>query len=130
MSVDFPEPDGPIIATNSPSLIERFISLSAEGDNLAWEKGHERWTKILDEMIWTFEQLQPDADWESQFHSGISDIDWKPYKTDKNGEVKLYEMIHGPNDTSHFDRKGYQAYSDRIDHGLQLFSMYFRSLWD
>src|SRR5574343_42842 len=37
------------------------------GDEEAWSEGHRQWMKILDEMIWTFEQLQPDYDWEEQY---------------------------------------------------------------
>lgn len=33
-----------------------------EGDDLAWEKGHEHWNQILDKMIWSFEQIN--TDWE------------------------------------------------------------------
>ena len=38
----------------------------------------KRWDYILDEMIWTFEQLHPDNDWEAQYYSGEHDIVWEP----------------------------------------------------
>jgi len=62
---------------------------------------HERWSWILDEMIWTFEHLHPDNDWEDAFH------------TDKG-----------------FDREGYQEVEDRIANGLRLFAKYYRGMWD
>ena len=62
---------------------------------------HERWAWILDEIIWTFEHLHPDSDWEDKFH------------TDKG-----------------FDREGYQEIEDRIANGLRLFAKYYRGMWD
>lgn len=94
---------------------------------------HARWAWVLDQMIWSFEQL--DTDWEAQFHTGTHDIYWEKIEEfDKNpatGEVEqLSIMKRGPNDTSHFDAEGHRAHSDRIDLGLRLFGKYFRSLWD
>ena len=83
-----------------------------------------RWDWVLDEMIWAFQQLQPDCDWESQFHTGVHDIQWEP------AERGMSKMVAGPNDTHKFDADGYKAHSDRIDRGLRLFGGYFRSLWD
>jgi len=62
---------------------------------------HERWSWILSELIWTFEHLHPDNDWEDKFH------------TDKG-----------------FDREGYQEVEDRIANGLRLFAKYYRGMWD
>lgn len=58
-----------------------------------------RWDYILDSMIWSFEQIISDGEWEEQFH--------------KNG----------------FDKEGYIKYSDRISHGLVLFGKYYQALW-
>lgn len=84
---------------------------------------HARWNWVLDEMIWAFEQLQPDCDWESAYYSG--QIDYVESKT-ANG---LTELKHGPNHTSKIDTVGLAAHSDRISRGLQLFGKYYRSLW-
>lgn len=86
---------------------------------------HDRWTWVLDEMIWTFEQLHPDYDWEQQFHTGEIDITFED-SADGDGFV----MARGPNDTHKFDSEGYAAHSARIDKGLVLFGKYFRALWD
>ena len=84
----------------------------------------KRWDWIMDEMIWTFEQLQPDYDWEEQYHSG--NIEFKSELLD-NG---MYELKRGPNDTSTFDKEGHQAHADRIKNGLRLFGKYYLNLWD
>jgi hypothetical protein len=90
----------------------------------------KRWDWVMDEMIWAFEQLADDS-WESQFHSGTSDIVWVPSKElDAKGKPLTYEMKRGPKDTRKWDKKGYMKYNARIDNGLRLFGKYFRALWD
>ena len=90
----------------------------------------ERWDWVMDQMIWSFEQLQPDSDWEDQFHTGVSDVKSVACEWDKDGKPTLYEMKRGPNDTRKWDKKGYLAYDARIQQGLELFGKYYRGLWD
>lgn len=54
---------------------------------------------VLDEIIWTFEQLK-DFDWEMRYHN-------------KNK----------------FDSHGYNRHNEAIENGLRLFGKYYRSLW-
>lgn len=90
---------------------------------------HARWDWVLGEMIWAFEQLQPDVDWQSQYSTG--EIDWKTKKSEKlyNGEV-VYEMVDGPKHTYKVDYEAVQRHEDRIRNGLRLFGVYFQALWD
>lgn len=94
----------------------------------------KRWEWVLSEMIWAFEQMQPDYDWDAQYHKGVIDLAWKP--VDKEGnevtkeDAKMYQMEKGPKDTHEFDQEGYMAHSKRIDNGLALFGKYYRGLWD
>lgn len=90
---------------------------------------HDRWNWVLDEMIWTFEQICDD-DNDAQFHTGVYDTKSVPCNWDENGKPTAYEMVKGPNDTSHFDIEGYQKHHDRINNGLRLFGKYYRGLWD
>lgn len=62
----------------------------------AW---HKRWDHVMDELVWTFEQLQPDADWESRYH------------------------VCG------YDAEGMRKHQDRINNGLRLFGKYYQGLW-
>ena len=95
---------------------------------------HNRWQWVLAELIWTFEQLHNDCDWEAQYHTGEHDLVWKP--VDKEGievpeeDAKLYHMEKGPNDTHEWDKDGYMAHNKRIENGLRLFGTYYRGLWD
>ena len=86
------------------------------------ENWFKRWEWILDEIIWTFEQLN--TDWEEQFYSGVCDYQWVP--TSNNCST----MTTGPNHTQKFDEEGYKIHSARIDNGLRLFGKYYRNLWD
>jgi len=87
---------------------------------------HDRWKWVLDEMIWAFSQIL-DENADSQFHTGNYDIRWE--ETEINGK-KMYEMVHGPNNTHEFDREGYDKWNARISNGLILFGKYYRGLWD
>lgn len=89
----------------------------------------ERHDYILDEMIWTFEQLQPEVCVHDMFGTGEVDFVSEPIKWDEHGEPTLYEMKHGPNHTYEFDNEGYKEYDKRIVNGLRLFGKYFRTLW-
>jgi hypothetical protein len=83
----------------------------------------KRFDWVLDEMIWAFEQLCND-DWESQFFSGESDIQWV-----KNNDGTS-TMKRGLKDTRKWDKKGYMKHDARITNGTRLFGKYFRALWD
>lgn len=69
---------------------------------------HERWEWVLNEIIWAFEQLQPECDWESQYFAD----NWRDTKPHS------------------YDREGYEAHAARISNGLKLFGKYYRGLWD
>lgn len=90
---------------------------------------HDRWNWVMDEMIWTFEQLV-DGDNDAQFHSGNWDMESVPCEWDENGKPTLYTFKEGPNHTSQFDSEGYKKHNERIANGLRLFGKYYRGLWD
>jgi hypothetical protein len=90
---------------------------------------HARWDWVLNEMIWTFEQLC-DEDHDAQFHTGVSDMKSVPCAWDENSKPTMFTFEKGPNDTSHFDIEGYQKHSERIKNGLMLFGKYYQGLWD
>lgn len=95
---------------------------------------HRRWEWVLSEMIWAFEQLQPDSDWESLYHKG--NIEFVSTPIDANGnevpkdQASLYRLDKGPNDTSTFNKDGYTKHQERITNGLRLFGTYYQGLWD
>ena len=91
---------------------------------------HTRYEWFLNELIWTFEQLQPDCDWEEQYRSGNIEMHSEPCKWDENGDPTLYHLKRGPNDTYKVDYDKLQKHQDRIDNGLRLFGKYFLTLWD
>lgn len=89
---------------------------------------HERWSWVLDEMIFAFEALT--TDWDAKYHHGEIDMVSKPSEWDEDGKPTLFKVEWGPNHTSHFDIDGYMKEKQRIDNGLRLFGKYYTSLWD
>lgn len=102
----------------------RSTNASPKENEWDWDDNAEkRWDWVIDQMIWSFQQLMDD-NWEEQFHSGTMDHVWE-----KCENSNLSELKHGPNHTHKFDAEGYKAYSARIDNGLKLFGLYYRCLW-
>lgn len=91
----------------------------------------KRWDWVMDEMIWAFEQHQPDHDGEAQFYSGVADYQFDEIQAPDHpyGPV-LHEMVEGPNHTQTFDREGYEKYAARKSEGMRLFGKYYFGLWD
>jgi hypothetical protein len=87
---------------------------------------HDRWEWVIDEIIWTFEQLQSDCDWEAQYYSGENDTIFEKSEDNNN----TWELKRGPKHTQVFDAEGYKKHDERIQRGLILFGKYYRSLWD
>ena len=100
------------------------------------DKHFERWDYVLDAMIWSFREMSEDMPGEEEFFTGESDLTWT--KVDVHGNevdddhdgMIYYRMDKGPNDTRHFDKEGYDEYSERVDYGLKMFGKYYRALWD
>ena len=94
----------------------------------------KRWDWVLDEMIWAFsEHVKGYDEAEGKFWSGTHDIAWTPVDEDSNEvakeDAKYFRMDRGSNDTSEWDREGWQAYMDRKQNGFRLFGKYYTSLW-
>jgi hypothetical protein len=85
----------------------------------------KRWDWIMDEMIWTFEQITDD-DNHKQFYSGVADIEFVP--CEDNPELSTIQKT--AKDTFKLDIEGLKAHEARIDNGLRLFGKYYRGLWD
>lgn len=85
----------------------------------------KRWDWILAEMIWSMNEIAQDNPGEERFHSGV--CDWKFEKVEGSD---LRQMVKGPRHTYKLDRKGHDAYHERIKHGTALFGKYFQALWD
>jgi hypothetical protein len=111
---------------------EELRSTSAPAKENEWETDDnhfKRWDWALEQMIWSFEQLN-DEDNDAQFHTGVHDKKSVACEWDENGKATMYQMVEGPNDTSHFDADGYKNHHEKIQVGLTLFGKYYRNLWD
>jgi len=94
----------------------------------------KRWDYVLDEMIWAFSEHVKDYDeGEGKFWSGTHDTVFTPIDKDGNevakDDAKLFRMDRGPNDTSEWDKEGWQEYMERKQNGFRLFGKYYTALW-
>ena len=83
----------------------------------------KRWDYVLDQMIFSFTELNKE-DWTEKFYTGEIDNIW--LKKD-NGD---YELKRGPKHTLEFDKRGHDKHWSRIQNGLKLFGKYYTALWD
>jgi hypothetical protein len=97
--------------------------------DLNYEGVHDRWTWVLNEMIFAFEHLVDD-NWQDQYRSGVIDHKRVPCKWDENGKATLFKMEKGPNHTYKCDYDAMFAIEKRMDNGFRLFGKYYRGLWD
>lgn len=83
---------------------------------------HKRWEWVMDELIWTFEQMADPNDGEDEFFHEeelLAEED-APESDDfmlRMGRIRI-------------DEEGMKAHHDRIQNGLRLFGKYYRGLWD
>jgi hypothetical protein len=100
----------------------------------AFDEACKRWDDVLDKMIWSFYQLIDD-DWDSQYHHGKAEYDWKEtdrlYPNPVTGVMEpTYQMVDKNPDEHWYDSVGHRMHEARIQEGLELFGKYFRNLWD
>jgi hypothetical protein len=100
-----------------------------EEKDVNYEAVHDRWTWVLNEMIFAFEHLIDDS-WEDEFRSGVMDHKSVPCAWDENGKATLYRMEEGPNHTYKCDYDAIQKVNKRMENGFKLFGKYYRGLWD
>ena len=86
---------------------------------------HHRWDWIMNELIWTFEQLV-DGDWQRQYTIQEGEIDFDDYPED---EGKDYSPLRWKKKYI-IDHEGLRAHQQRITNGLRLFGKYYQGLWD
>ena len=89
----------------------------AKPANGVWDdNAGARFDWLLNELIWTFEQLCDDQDGEGQFYDHTESLKEKDF----NLSIQKLKV----------DREGLYAHQKRIDNGLVLFGKYLRTLWD
>lgn len=102
-------------STSAPPLTEEEINTASPDAN--W---FPRWDWILDEIIWSFEQIL-DQELETRFSK-----DKDPSKPSNEPGLSFRESM----DRIEFDHEGYEAHQERIQNGLILFGKYLRGMWD
>ena len=120
-------------AVDDEDVPEHLRSSNAPPKKNDWDTDalwHDRWDWVMSELIWTFEQLQPDYDWREQYESGEIDFEWVSSGINTATGAELTRLVRGPNDTYKIDQAAVDAHDARITRGLLLFGKYYRGLWD
>jgi hypothetical protein len=86
---------------------------------------HTRYEWLLDELIWTFEQLS-DEDSEKEFWIEHGEIDFDKYPEDEGKTTKPLRWKK----EAIVDWDGLRAHQERVSNGLKLFGKYYQTLWD
>lgn len=97
---------------------EELKSTSAPPKENDWDiddNHFKRWDWVMEEMIWTFEQL---CDWDND----KAFFDYGPKVENESFENSIKRIK--------VDHEGLNSHNDRIQNGLRLFGKYYRSLWD
>lgn len=106
-----------------------------EDENEVFDALCDKWDEIFDKMIWSFQQIAIDEDYDSKYHHGKMDIGWQQTKEQipnpVTGQMEyMYEMVDKNPDQHWYDHVGHTEHDRRIQEGLDLFGKYYRSLWD
>jgi hypothetical protein len=93
---------------------------------------HERWSWVLDEMIWTFGQhgLEDDSD---QFHHNSEQLQivFSDASDIKGCKELTFNHQKDPSKPKYWrDDEGLKKHAERKANGRRLFAKYYESLWD
>jgi hypothetical protein len=99
-----------------------------KNDDQSSEIASKQWDEIMDKMIFAFEALQPDSNWEDQFWVEKPILD-EDDMSSPFGDGEVAREIKWKAKGKH-DSVGYENYQNRIQEGLILFGTYFQNLWD
>jgi hypothetical protein len=96
---------------------------------------HERWDWVMDEMIWTFEQIVDPDEGRSNYYipyEAGEEIDRAPFcfTSAETGETMYLWTEEEEREMGRYDPKLHKAYQERINRGLRLFGKYYQGLWD
>jgi hypothetical protein len=108
-----------------PEELKSTSSPAKENDWDTDENHFKRWDWVLDEMIWAFDHIANDGEWQEEFYSGS--VSMKSIQLE-NGMSQLIKDT-GP-DAFRVDYDRMQKVEDRIKNGTRLFGKYYQALWD
>lgn len=113
-----------------------YFDFIRDDSNQVFDDCCKQWDDVLDKMIWSFQQLSIDEDYDSKYHHGKMEIGWEKvpdetYASKITGKNEpLYQMVDKNPNEHWYDHAGHTMHDERIREGLELFGKYFRNLWD
>jgi hypothetical protein len=97
---------------------------TSDGD----DPGAQRWTEILNKMIWSFHQLildktdEPNVPTPTNYHK-------MPQRRDNPEGIIEWSPEYNEEEYQEF-KKQFRVYHDRMQEGFDLFGKYYQHLWD
>lgn len=86
-----------------------------DSDFKDFDAGKRKQDWVIDEMIYAFECLGPNSDWEGKYYNFKDGYDTAPFE-----KMHLFYEV---------DEEGLEAAEKRLNNGLRLFGRYCRGLW-
>ena len=80
-----------------------------------------KWDDILNQMIWSYDQLARDKPEQDRYFKRTGKMKWKDLP---NGNEELITTGYK------YDKKGHHKYLARIQEGITLFGLHYQNLWD
>jgi hypothetical protein len=99
-----------------PEHLRSTAAPAKENDWNTDDNWHLRWDYVMGEMIYAMQEIAN--------HNKGEEIFWDDSEVDETKDIM--EQVQAMK----LDRKGHDAYHDRIQKGCELFGKYFQSLWD
>ena len=94
---------------------------------------HERWSWVLDEMIWAFEQVISEDGGRTNYYVPYGpdeEVERGCIESASTGEKRYLLTEEEARETGRYDNALHKAYQERVNRGLTLFGKYYQSLWD
>lgn len=116
-------------------LSQKSFDFYTEDTKELYEQRYKEWEEVLDKMIWSFQQIALDDDYNKKYHHGEMKMGWiksdKLYPNPVTGVLEpTYQMVDENPDEHWYDHVGHMLHEERIQEGLNLFGKYYRSLWN
>lgn len=112
---------------------QRVFDFMQEDKDDVFDAGVAKWEETLDKMIWSFQQISIDQDYDNRYHHGEMKMGWKPITVPhpNTGVLEeMYEMVDENPNEHWYDHVGHTMHEERISEGLELFGKHYRDLWD
>ena len=105
----------------------------SDGEDDEHDDVHERWTWVLEQMIWSMEQCMDPEEGRKHYYvpyepgEALERLAWANSETDETIYLLTEEEARS---MGRYDPDLHKLYQERVNLGLRLFGKYYQALWD